>query len=136
MEDIKKFFNITKDKNESYQSFLTKLMTIWDESVYSFSPILRDKILKEKILDNVGNNVLRQQILAAKEVDLTKFLALCKSFDLKEDGLKCAKEVKAEREIKSASFFLPISEVVLNSMEVRFYKYYYYLIEKININNI
>ena len=33
------FFNISKEKNESYQLFLTKLMVIWDESEYSDTSI-------------------------------------------------------------------------------------------------
>ena len=120
MEEVKSvnFFNISKEKNESYQSFLTKLMAIWDESKYSDTSILKDKIL-----DNVNNDDFRQQILAAKEFDVPKFLALCMSFDsldVKEDEIKIAEGVKALEEKNSESFFLPFSEVVLNSMPVRF----------------
>ena len=122
MEEVKSvnFFNITKAKNESYQSFLTKLIAIWDESKY-----FDTSILKDKILDNVNNDDFRQQILAAKEFDVPKFLALCMSFDsleVKMDELKIAEDAKILEEKKSESFFLPISEVVLKYLPVRFYK--------------
>ena len=125
MEEVKSvnFFNITKAKNESYQSFLTKLIAIWDDSVYSKTST--SSILKDKILDNVNNDEFRQQILAAKDVDMPKFLALCMSFDsleVKMDELKMAEDAKILEEKKSESFFLPISEVVLKYLPVRFYK--------------
>ena len=79
MEKVKivNFFNITKDKNESYQSFLIKLMAIWVETKYS-----EISILKDKILDNVHNDELRQLVIAAKEVDFSTIFARSAIFDL------------------------------------------------------
>ena len=121
MEDTKKanFFNITKDKNESFKTFLTKLIEIWDKSEYSNTSTTT--ILKDKILDNVHNEELRKQIVAAKDVDMPKFLALCLSFD-SFDGKKNEQQKPEDSKIMETnqpkSFFLPISEVVMTFMPV------------------
>ena len=99
-------------------------MAIWDESEYSKTStisILKDKLLKDKILDNIYNDQLRQQIVAAMEVEMPNFLALCKSFDSfdgKEHELYNAEDAHIGEEKISESFFLPISDIALNAMKV------------------
>lgn len=104
LESLQNFYGLTKAPNETYKTFLDKLIGAWDTCKIS-----EDVTLRERIICNITDQALKDQISEVGNISSRKIMALCRSFD--EVGLQCIKD----NEKKSC---FEISEVALSYMKV------------------
>lgn len=89
MESLQNFYGLAKTPNENYDTFLKRLMEAWDACKIS-----EDVTLRERVIDNITDLELKEQISKVGNISSRKVMALCRSFD--EIGLKEFKDDEQE----------------------------------------